>query len=331
MNPIRSTQKSKRFIRLITTREAAERASIGKTMTLSRFVALAIFLTLVPVLSSQAQMDQSPGGGNRAQELVDRLKELIRGAERDQRSSPWLIQQLRDLVRRYDWPWRVSLLYDDFRDGDYTSNPRWVVSSGDFWVTRESGLRSVFDPPPPQSRRASDRRGDSPAMGILEEFLWGAKERERGETQITSKSGAEIHTKLGISNAFAAKLQLRLRGYADRNTRIEFGPYLGDELSSGYRLAYESGKNPLLSLLRVAPGRSAVIETSDRGIDLEDGNPHTVEWRRSNDGQMVVLLDDNEIIRTVDRAYGDSFDGFGIINKGGDFELKQISIFGTQR
>lgn len=300
-------------------------------MYLSRCVALAIFLTLVPVLSSQAQMDQIPGGGSQAQELVDRLKELVRGAERDQRSNPWLVQQLRDLVRRYDWPWRVSLLYDDFRDGDYTSNPRWVVSSGDFWVSRGSGLRSVFDPPPPQSRRASDRRGDSLAMDLLEGILSGGREREGGEPQTTSKQGAEIYTRLSMSNAFAIKVQLNSRRYAERSSRLEFGPYMGDERNWGYRLVYESGKNMSLTLSRFAPGRSAVIEAYERGIELEDGNPHTIEWRRGHDGEMVVLLDDHEIIRTVDRAYGDSFDGFGIINKGGDFELKQISIFGTQR
>jgi hypothetical protein len=62
----------------------------GRTTYLSRLVAFAIFLTLVPVSHSQADVDQGPAGGSQTQELVDQLKELIRGAERDQRSSPWL-------------------------------------------------------------------------------------------------------------------------------------------------------------------------------------------------------------------------------------------------
>jgi hypothetical protein len=44
---------------------------------------------------------------------------------------------------------------------------------------------------------------------------------------------------------------------------------------------------------------------------------------------MVVLLDSREVIRTVDRAYDDPFDGFTVINKGGEFDLRQVSIFGT--
>jgi hypothetical protein len=125
------------------------------------------------------------------------------------------------------------------------------------------------------------------------------------------------------------KLQLKFRGNPDGDNRLEFGPYLNNERNLGYRLAYEVGTTPTLSLLRIAPGRSAIIETYDRRLDLEDGNSHIVEWRRGDDGEMVVLLDDKEIIRTVDRAHSESFNGFSIVNKGGVYDLKEISIFGT--
>jgi hypothetical protein len=310
-------------------RGITEVANTDKAIYLSRFVAIAILLSLISVSHSQAQMDQGSAAGSRTLELVDHLKELIRGAEKDQRSGSWLTQQLRDLVRRYDWQWRVSLLHDDFRDGDYTSNPRWIVSNGDFRVTRDSALRSVFDPPP-QTRRLSDRKSD-PAMEILHGILWGGSGQERGETQTSSQSGAEIYTRVPITSAFAAKLQFRFRNDPDRSNRLEFGPYRGDERDSGYRLAYESGKAPAITLLRLAPGRSAVVDTYDRALDVEDGNLHTVEWRRGNEGEMVVLLDEKEIIRSADRAYSDSFNGFTLINKGGVYELKEISIFGTRR
>jgi len=66
-------------------------------------------------------------------------------------------------------------------------------------------------------------------------------------------------------------------------------------------------------------------------VNLEDGRPHGLEWRRGTDGDMVVLLDDKEIIRTSDRASADSFDGFTVINGGGDYAFSQIAIFGTSR
>jgi hypothetical protein len=326
MSLIHNMKKSEKYIPLVTMRKIAEK--VRTNGSLSRFVAFAMFLTLVPVSHLQAQTEPGSAAASRTQELVDQLKELIRGAERDQRSSPLLTKQLRELVRRYDWPWKVALLHDDFRDGDYTYDPSWIVSNGDFRVVRGSGLRTVFDTTR-QGRRLVDKRNENPAMDIFE-GIFGARDREaRSDLQTTSQSGAEIYTRLSITKAFAVKVQLKFRGNSDDDNRLEFGPYLNNERHLGYRLAYESGNRPSLSLLRIAPGRSAIIETYDRGLDLEDGNPHIIEWRRADDGEMVVLLDDKEIIRTIDRAHSDSFNGFNIVNKGGVYELKEISIFGT--
>ena len=296
---------------------------------MSRIIALAIFLTVAPVFFVQAQTDPGPAGNRQTQELVDQLKELIRGAEQDRRSNPAITKQLRDLVRRYDWPWRVSLLYDDFRDGDYNYDPRWLVKHGEFRVVRGAGLRSYFDPSASGVYRTSDRRSDGPALELLGDLL-GARERAVGGTQRSSQPEAEIFTRVGITKAFALKLQLNIKNYVDRKSRLEFGPFQGEDGNSGYRLAFESGTTPSLSLLRFGPNRSAVIEMVDQGIVVDDGVPHTLEWRRNNDGEMVVLLDKKEVMRTVDRALDDPFDGFAVINKGGEFELKQVSILGTQ-
>lgn len=70
---------------------------------------------------------------------------------------------------------------------------------------------------------------------------------------------------------------------------------------------------------------------ANQGIALEDGNTHTIEWRRSGDGETEVLLDKREVMRTIDRALHGPFDGFAVVNKGGEFELKQVSVFGTQQ
>lgn len=295
------------------------------------FVVFAIFFMLALALPSHAQTNPIHVGEDRTLELVDQLKDVIQKSERDSRSDPRLIRQLRELVRRYDWPWRASLLHDDFLDGDYTYSPSWFVTNGDFRVVRGSGLRTTFDPQR-QGRRLADRRGENPAMDLLDAILGGAREREsRDDLQTTSPSAAEIYTRLSITNAFVVKLQLKFRGNADGDDRLEFGPFMKDGRNLGYRLAYESGNRPSLSLLRIAPSRSAIIDTYDKGLELHDGNPHTIEWRRGNDGELVVLLDDKEIIRTVDRAHSDPFDGFSIVNHGGVYELKEISIFGTHR
>ena len=296
----------------------------------SRFLLVAVALTILPVFSAGAQVDRTPAGETRTLELVDQLKDVIQKAEKS-RTDPVLMQQLRDLVRRYDWPWRVALLYDDFRDGDYTANPSWVVDKGDFRVS-QFGLGTVFTQPASPTRGSSEPRGEKSTLEVLGGILGGMTRREEAAApQPPLPSAAEISTDLRISNPFAVKLQMTSRGKPADGSRLEFGPYKGRERNQGYRLVYTPGSKPAFALNRIAPGRSSTIEVYDQLVNLEDGRSHNVEWRRGTDGEMVVLLDDKEIIRTVDRASEESFDGFTVINGGGDYAFSQIAIFGTLR
>ena len=305
-------------------------------MHLSHFILIAVGLTILPVFSAGAQVDRKPAGDTRTLELVDQLKDVIQKAEKT-RTDPALMQQLRDLVRRYDWPWRVALLYDDFHDGDYTANPSWVVDKGDFRVS-QFGLGTVFTQPASPTPRSPEKRGEKSALEIFGGILGGLTERGEGTTERREDatpaplpSAAEISTALRISNPFAVKLQMTSRGRSADGARLELGPYQGRERNQGYRLVYTPGNKPGFALLRVAAGRSSVIEVYDQLVNLEDGRPHGLEWRRGTDGEMVVLLDDKEIIRASDRASGEPFDGFTVINGGGDYAFSQIAIFGTPR
>jgi hypothetical protein len=297
----------------------------------SRFLLVAVGLTILPVFSAGAQADRPPAGETRTLELVDQLKDVIQKAEKS-RADPALTQQLRDLVRRYDWPWRVALLYDDFRDGDYTTNPSWVVDKGDFRVS-QFGLGTVFTQPASPIRGSSEPRGEKSTLEVIGGILGGMTRREEAVAvpQPPLPSAAEISTDLRISNPFAVKLQMTSRGKPADGSRLEFGPYKGRERNQGYRLVYTPGSKPAFALNRIAPGRSSTIEVYNQLVNLEDGRSHNVEWRRGTDGEMVVLLDDKEIIRTVDRASEESFDGFTVINGGGDYAFSQIAIFGTLR
>lgn len=298
-------------------------------MYFSRFLVVAICLTMLSVFSAKAQVDRTSAEESRTLELVDQLKDVIQKAEKS-RTDPSLIQQLRDLVRRYDWPWRVALLYDDFRDGDYTANPSWVVDKGDFRVS-QFGLGTVFTQPASPPRGSSEKRGEKSTLELLGGILEGMTRREEAAPQPPLPSAAEISTEFRISNLFAVKLQMTSRGKPGDGSRLEFGPYQGRERNRGYRLVYNPGSKPAFALYRIAPGRSSVIEVYNQLVNLEDGRSHNVEWRRGTDGEMVVLLDDKEIIRTVDRASEESFDGFTVINGGGDYAFSQIAIFGTLR
>lgn len=41
------------------------------------------------------------------------------------------MRDVRSVLGRYDNPWRVPLVAEDFRDGDFTRNPAWAVDGGE--------------------------------------------------------------------------------------------------------------------------------------------------------------------------------------------------------
>ncbi len=265
-------------------------------------------------------------GDDRVQELVDRLRPIIEQADRERSAKPRVIRQLRDLVGEYDWPWRVTLLDDNFRDGDFTTDPAWTIIGGNFRVERRTGLRTEYTP----RRRRSDSRSSEDELSsrlfgaIVTEVL---RDRNRGDRRRLRQ--AEIHTKLGISNAFVVRVELTAFDTARGRGTIRFGPYQGLSRDTGYQLEYNSGNRAFLQILRIFPGGSSVVEFADLKSQFEDGRRHILEWRRDREGEMVVLVDGEEVMRARDRGMKHAFDGFTLVNAGGEYGIRRITLSGT--
>ncbi len=305
-----------------------------------RLIILAMVVFILSVKPPvNAQSERTTPDDSQTLELVDELKEVIRRAEGDRSRDRVTLEQLRDLVRRYDWPWRVRLLKEDFSDGDYTANPVWTVRNGKFRVTRGFGLRSEAGPDSiarraPAERESGRDRGDSPSPlgGILGGILKDVLEPRTSENRFRGAiPDAEIATRLDIDNAFAIRVRMISERRNADGSRIEFGPYRGDERDRGYRLTIISGRISALELLRLSQGRSSVVERYEDAASLDDGRAHDFEWRRDGEGNMRVLVDGREVMRTVDRGISDRFDGFTIANGGGDYTFELIEIFGGSR
>jgi hypothetical protein len=87
-----------------------------------------------------------------------------------------------------------------------------------------------------------------------------------------------------------------------------------------------------LELLRVGRRgrRPRVIESYNDPVALRDGRPHLLEWNRTGDGTMTVSIDSRELMRVQDQRFRDPFDGFTLINRGGDYAVRWIRIKGTR-
>jgi hypothetical protein len=113
--------------------------------------------------------------------------------------------------------------------------------------------------------------------------------------------------------------------------RLELGPYLGGDRGAGYRLAYSPGAEGKLELLGLNYTRSSVIEIYNKPLNLSDGRQHTLLWTRDTNGEMAVSVDGNELFRVTDKRFPDAFGGFTLVNRGGDYGIRQITITGAKK
>ena len=105
--------------------------------------------------------------------------------------------------------------------------------------------------------------------------------------------------------------------------------YRGQDRVKSYGLIATPGEG--VALVKRGSNNSWVLSANERpSVRLDDGADHEVVWTREPDGVMVALIDGREVLRTGDRGEQDPFDGFTLINHGGEYLLRSISIDGSQ-
>lgn len=198
---------------------------------------------------------------------------------------------------------------DDFADGDHTRNPAWRIASGRFEV-RGGGLNSTMIPP---SERTED-------MGrqILSDIL----QQQLGFTLPGQETAALAYLPTRIGSEF--RITTVVSGSAEAHSHLDLGPYRGDKLNHGYRLNYRTSQPRPLQLIVVNESGISVIASAR--LPLDSGGPHRLVWERDSEGRMTVTRNDEVLIDVVDRTANDSFDGFSLINAGGDWTLHEVIV-----
>ncbi len=74
---------------------------------------------------------------------------MIDAAERARAADPKFLEELRQALEEYEGPKLVQLMHDDFRDGNFTRNPRWREGEGEFTVDGKRGILSIPQKPEP--------------------------------------------------------------------------------------------------------------------------------------------------------------------------------------
>ncbi len=301
-------------------------------MTWFRSIFPPLSVVLVAGLWAAPAQAQGVEPGNQVQTLVNELRAELDRAEKDRLADPWFLRDLRQILDRYDFPWQVRILHDDFSGQGPGPDGPWRVTAGEFLIDWRHGLRTVIKPP----RQTQSQQQSDPTAALIGALLQQALTGEQGGQQTTSQEPtyAAMIAPARISNAFAIEIELSSRPVDGVSTgRLEFGPYQGEGANAGYRLVYSPGApagSPSLELLRVSSrGTTSTLEFYDQPLSLQDGQPHTLTWTRDRAGMMVVKLDGQVLMETTDRSYRDPFDGLAVVNSGGDYAFRRVTIDGT--
>jgi hypothetical protein len=261
------------------------------------------------------QPPAQPGG---MADLLKNLRSLIDEGERSKAADPTFLDDLRALADSYDNPWPVKLVYDDFRDGDFTSNPPWTVSAGIWRVDskgRVGGLRSTVYGPD----TANAGPGGGQGFGN-----YAGRPRQGGGND---DEFAAIYLPVTIPNSFAIRLEIAAR---DDVGRFDFGPYLGQRGNTAYRITYQPGAASGLALSRVTSQGVRVLGGSSGPVNLDDGKSHVIDWKRDRSGNMTVTLDGRPAIEAGDPMIRKPFDGFLMVNGGGTYWVRSVAVNGSR-
>ena len=73
-----------------------------------------------------------------------------------------------------------------------------------------------------------------------------------------------------------------------------------------------------------------VLYAYTKPLNLIDDTAHAFMWTRNEKGEMAVSVDGSEILRVKDNRFIGDFTGFTLVNRGGDFGIRSVTISGTK-
>lgn len=283
--------------------------------------ALLMLLAAAPALGTDE--------GQQLRALVGELREKIQRAETERLADPWFLQELHALVRRYDWPWQVSVYQRDFVAEGLREIPSpWQVSAGRVAMDWNRGLRSSAEAPPEAAPGSASGEEIIGALvgGILDQAL-GGRQRQQ---QTPAAGPARYQLPIAIANAFALRITLSQRPPEGNAGRYAVGVYQGVPEGAGYRLDLNPGAaagEAAFALLRLSGrGTAQTVEIYDGERRLHADQPQELLWTRDAQGVMVLSLDGEPLFQVQDRSLRGQWDGLTVINAAGDLAFSRIAI-----
>ena len=266
----------------------------------------------------------------RLENMINDLDQIIEEGTRSRAAHPGFLQDINRVIDQYRSPKKLIFFADDFTDNNFSENPTWTVKKGSFSIDSYGGLYSSIAIRKPVAEKGTEPESDGDRnlrilLGVLNEL---AKDENELQEQVEDvETQAMISSAAAIANSFI--LDFTFRSNANWGSS-SIGVILGDDPQSGYHLVYQASpsENRPMQLIKYRYGKPYIIdEVHEKSPDLDDGEDHTVRLIRSPNGDMIVLIDNSEVMRTSDFSYRDDFTGVMIINNGGNYSYGKIKFF----
>jgi hypothetical protein len=145
---------------------------------------------------------------------------------------------------------------------------------------------------------------------------------QQGQTT-TNNQFASIYTPAKIPNAFAMTVKLQSK---DPQGALNLGVYQGAAGSTLYRMVYQPGAAPGLSIQKVTPSGATTLGSYSGTVGLEDSAIHTLVFSRDAQGAMKIALDGKTMASATDTSLTGDMTGLLFVNSGGAYWIRSISV-----
>ena len=279
-------------------------------------------LLLATLLGSPAlAQSASPRHGGDLEPLIDELRTLIATAEQQNLADPSLLRHLRAFIAKHDFPWKHTVLSDNFRDGNYTTNPTWEVLEGSYRIDSRYGL--IARPTLATTHSGRSNSNDFAAQ-IFSQLL---KQRQPYSSASSNdpQTVARIQLEQSIGNAFAVGAHVSAIGrggkiiisVAQSKTRPE---------TAAYRLTIQSTSAERVVLTRRTPRGDVVLASFSQALQPNQRGHHNFQWRRDKSGDMTVAHNGNTLLSVRDNGIRNAFAHLILESQGAETGVRQVRV-----
>ncbi len=276
-----------------------------------------------------------PSNNTELKAMISELENKITEADKRMAEHLNFLDELRTIVGKYKSRIKELFFSDNFKDGNYTRNPEWIVKSGKFSINKAGRLSNsvIVNVVEPEDDSEKNKSFEQEAIGLVLEGIFGSKKESEPQRKTESSSQttqpAIIYSKTDIPPDFEINIEFISQSKMGEMGEMQIVLLASERLTPRYRLSYKdnASQDRPIEIIRENNGREFTIEAATKYPQIDDGKLHKIKWVRYRNGAMNVIIDNDIVLETHEVYFKNKFTGIEIENKGGTYQWASIEIY----